>query len=127
MVRLLSGGLERADHWSAEQPRSRFFALTSLQAGVAEVRNPTAGIGLRLAWDLEVMPYAWVWHELRSSGGRWRGAAQLLMIEPSSVPHSLGLEAAINSGDCHWASRSEAITSRVRATVFFDHEAAPQT
>jgi hypothetical protein len=75
MVRLLSGELERADRWSAEKPRSRCFALTSLQAGVAEVRNTAAGIGLRLACDLGIMPYAWVWHELRGSGGRWRDAA----------------------------------------------------
>jgi hypothetical protein len=49
------------------------------------------------------------------------------MIEPSSVPLSLSFETAIKSDDCHWASRSEAITSRMQATVFFDDEAADQT
>jgi hypothetical protein len=39
-----------------------------------------------------------VWHENHETGGPWRGATELLCIEPSTVPHSLGLAAAVAHG-----------------------------
>jgi hypothetical protein len=40
----------------------------------------------------------WVWHENRATGGPWRHSTELLGIEPAMVPHSIGLDAARESG-----------------------------
>ena len=124
-VRLMSGGVERADRWSFAQPRSRFMAVNTLAGGLATVWNAEGHLGVRLEWDAGVLPHAWIWHEVRATDEVWRCAAQLLMIEPASVPHSLGLAAAIDSGDAHWVGPGETVTSRVRATILFEEEGDP--
>jgi hypothetical protein len=97
-VLLCDGGLEDASSWPIERPRARMFVVSHVAQGLAEVRNSSTGEGLRLRWDESVLPHLWVWHEARVAGGRWRGAAELLGIEPAMVPHGLGLAEAIASG-----------------------------
>lgn len=116
---LLDGSSEQADRWSFDTDRSRFLAVAGLSAGWAEVRNPMAGLGFRIEWDAATLPNAWIWHEVRRTEGRWQGAGQQLMIEPASLPHSLGLEVAVRSGDALHLGPGAEVTSRARATVLF--------
>jgi hypothetical protein len=97
-VLLLDGTTENASTWPIDRPRSREYVVADVPEGLAEVRNAATGEGLRLRWDVAVLPHLWIWHEARASGGRWRGAAELLGIEPSIAPHQLGLAEAIASG-----------------------------
>ena len=66
--------------------------------GRAEVVNNLTGEGIDVRWDATALPHLWIWHESHGSAGRWRGAAELLGIEPSLAPHQLGLAEAIASG-----------------------------
>jgi hypothetical protein len=95
---LLDGSRERVDGWEISQARSRLIVLNRIAAGWAAVRNPQRDQGLALAWDLDFFPHCWVWHENRTTPGVWRSLTELLAVEPASVPHSLGLERAIASG-----------------------------
>ena len=106
-VRLLDGGLERADEWPVAEPRSRLFVVADLAAGWAAVRNPERGPGLALAWDAGWFRHCWVWHENRVSEGPWRRATELLAIEPTTVPHTLGLAEAIAHGQARWVRPGE--------------------
>ena len=45
-VRLVSGGVERADRWSFAQPRSRFMAVNTLAGGLATVWNAEGHLGV---------------------------------------------------------------------------------
>jgi hypothetical protein len=54
-----------------------------------------------------------MWHEARMSSGRWRGAAEMLGLEPVSVPHSLGLARAIAEGQAHVVRPGVDLTSRI--------------
>jgi galactose mutarotase-like enzyme len=97
-VRLLDGSLERADRWELAEPRTRLFVVANVPEGRAVVRNPSREQGLELLWDAEALPHIWVWHDVRTAGGIWRGRNEVLTVEPASVPHSLGLDAAIRHG-----------------------------
>lgn len=92
---LLDGSVERADRWALERPRARLLGVEDLAAGRLEVANAATGQGLRLDWDATVLPHLWIWHEARATGGIWRGQTELLVVEPASVPHTLGLAAAL--------------------------------
>ena len=42
--------------------------LTDLFEGFYEIENPRKGLGLRVGWDAEQMPYLWFWQECGASG-----------------------------------------------------------
>lgn len=95
LVQLLDGSLERADGLSLAEPSGRFLSLCDLPEGWYEVVNDRTGQGIRVEWDVAALPHLWLWREVRASGGRWRGQAEMLALEPASVPHSLGLARAL--------------------------------
>jgi hypothetical protein len=101
-VRLLDGSSERADRWPLERERSRLYCVSDLPSGRAAVRNAAHGHGLELTWDVEWFRHAWIWHEVRTYGGPWRGQTELIAIEPASVPHPLGLATAVQRGQARW-------------------------
>ena len=102
-VLLLDGGRERADRLALARPRARYLAVADLPVGTAEVVNRRTGAGVALAWDVDRLPHLWLWHEVRATGGQWRRQAEILGIEPSSVPHGLGLAAALEHEQASWA------------------------
>jgi len=118
-VLLLDGTTELADSWPVERPRAREFVIADVPEGRTEVRNSLSGEGLVLRWDASALPHLWIWHESHGSGGRWRGAAELLGIEPSIAPHQLGLAEAIASatrGSSSPVHRSAGGSSSSRST-----------
>jgi hypothetical protein len=58
-----------------------------------------------------------MWHEMRGSGWLWRRQAELLGIEPASVPHSLGLERALQEGQATWVEPGRPFRTWARLTV----------
>ncbi len=97
-VLLLDGSVERADRWPLARERSRLLTVAGVREGRAAVRNVARGVGLELTWDAEALPHVWVWHEARMYKGPWRRQAELLVVEPASVPHPLGLATARDRG-----------------------------
>jgi hypothetical protein len=97
-VRLLDGSSERADRLPITEPRSRLYVVAGLPAGWAVIANVARDQGLAMAWDVDWYRHCWVWHENRITGDAWRGAAEMLVVEPSTVPHSLGLATAEAAG-----------------------------
>lgn len=104
---LLDGTTERGDRLSTDEPRSRLLALQELPAGWCALRNPARSVGLAVAWDVAFFPHLWVWHEERATAGPWRGLTEMLVIEPASVPHTLGLARALEEGQA-WVVRPDA-------------------
>ena len=100
-ARLLDGTLERADRAMLSTPRSRLLIVANVPEGRVVVRNRDRRQGIEIRWDAEWLPHLWMWHEVRTSGGAWRALAETLVVEPSSVPHTLGLETARELGQAH--------------------------
>jgi hypothetical protein len=104
------GSRERVDGWQIARPRGRLVALNDLAAGWAVVRNPERDQGLALTWDVNFFPHCWMWQENRATAGIWRSLTEILAVEPSTVPHSLGLAHAIASGDARTVRDGEVLT-----------------
>jgi hypothetical protein len=75
--------------------------VANVPEGRVMVRNRDRRQGLELSWDTTWLPHLWMWHDIRSSGGPWRELAETLIVEPASVPHTLGLETARSLGQAH--------------------------
>ena len=75
--------------------------MAELPEGWAVIQNGTRDQGMAAAWDVDWWPSLWVWHENRVSGGIWREQTEMLAVEPSTVPHSLGLPVAQAEGQAH--------------------------
>jgi hypothetical protein len=116
-LRLLDGGTERADTFPAAEPRGRFAVVADVPEGRARIGSAATGWEVQIEWDERTLPHVWVWHELRASGGIWRGQGELLGIEPATVPHSLGLECAIAEGQAVWVEPGETLRTSVRLSV----------
>lgn len=117
-VRLLDGTTERVERWPLDQRRSRLFAVADIPEGRAEAVNRGTGQGLSLEWDAEALPHLWVWHEVRSTGEPWRELTEVLCIEPSTVPHSLGLATAIAEGQAVQLAAGERFETTIAARPF---------
>jgi hypothetical protein len=106
-VRLLDGTLERADRALLRSPRSRMMIVAGLAEGRISLRNRDRGQGVQISWDLEWLPHAWIWHEIRTTRDMWRGMAEMLAVEPASIPHTLGLETARRAHQAHRLAAGE--------------------
>ncbi len=109
----LDGSVERVDRLPIDRPRAWFGCIADLPEGRLEVRNVATGDGIAAEWDVSVLPHLWMWHEARTSGGRWRGIAEMLGLEPVSVPHSLGLARALAEEQAHVVRPGADLTSRI--------------
>jgi len=64
-----------------------FGTLVDFDAPWAQITNRSAGVAVRLDWDAEAMPYAWLWQEFaHSEGWPWFRRARVIAIEPSTTP-----------------------------------------
>ena len=115
---LLDGLVERADTFSVSEPSARFLAVQGLAEGWYELVNDLTGQGLRVEWDVAAMPHLWLWREVRTTGGVWRKQAEILALEPASVPHSLGLARALADGQAIALDEGARFRTRISATPF---------
>jgi hypothetical protein len=113
-VLLLDGSHERGDRFELERPRSRLLAVADLPEGRARVRNARTGMTVELAWDADWLRHLWLWHEAREYGGPWRRQAEMLAVEPTSVPHPLGLVAALEHGQARTLAPGETAAYELR-------------
>jgi hypothetical protein len=71
-----------------------------LNEGWYEVESIEKGIGVRVEWDVTVMPYLWYWHEYgQTTGYPWYGEMYTVGLEPFSSAPALGLGEALMTGD----------------------------
>jgi hypothetical protein len=122
-VRLLDHGLERADHASLANPRSRMLIVADVPEGRLTVRNRDRGQGVELTWDTSWLPHLWIWHEVRTSAGPWRQLAETLVVEPASVPHTLGLQTARALGQTHRLRAGERRTTEIAVRPLLERPA----
>jgi hypothetical protein len=73
--------------------------LTDLSEGRYEVENPEKGLGLRVRWDVDQMPYLWFWQEFGASGFYpWYARHYNIGLEPFSSFPTNGLREAVDNG-----------------------------
>ncbi len=109
-IALAGGGAERGDRWALDEQHGRVYVVRDVPEGRASVRNPVRGHGVEIEWTAEILPHLLVWHEARATGGVWRHGTEVLCIEPCSVPHLLGLGAALDAGQARRLARGESMS-----------------
>jgi hypothetical protein len=93
--------------------------LTDFPEGWYELVHPGKGIGIRIEWDTEVMPYVWYWMEFGASEGYpWYGRLYTIGLEPFSSYPTNGLPDAIENGSALSFSPREQRAFWLRATIF---------
>jgi hypothetical protein len=117
-VLLADGSVTRADRFGLDAPRGLACSLHGMPNGWIAVRNRARGQGLALAWDVDALRHLLLCQEVRSMRGRWRERAELLIIAPATVPHRLGLEAAIHAGHANWLQPGDTATWWIVARPF---------
>jgi hypothetical protein len=64
-----------------------FGWFSGFREGSATITNPGLGLAVGIAWDAQILPYAWLWQEFHASPGfPWFGRARVMALEPSSTP-----------------------------------------
>lgn len=110
------------EDWStvkAESTVVRFGCLTDLEGGWAAIRNQEADLGVGLAWPVEVFPHLWTYQDVHGVPDEpWRGSGEFVMLEPASVPHSLGLAAAAAESQVMRLQPGEELASWLTVTLF---------
>jgi hypothetical protein len=101
---------------SVPSPFSRFGVLVDPPTpSVTAINGP---VQVRLDWSGNTLPHLWLWHENMASRDMPDGLAiRCLGLEPASVPHSLGLTAACESGHATTVPPGGSWHSKVRISV----------
>lgn len=95
---------------------SRFGALIEVPTPSVTVSGAAGSV--TVSWTSDTLPHLWLWHEyLHSPDMPERRRVRCLGLEPASVPHSLGLQAAKESGDATVLAPGQRWCSEVRLTV----------
>jgi hypothetical protein len=119
-ARLLDGTLEHAGRAELRSPRSRLLMVADVDEGRVTVRNRDRGQAITVAWDASWLPHLWLWHEIRTIDGPWRRHGELLVVEPASVPHTLGLETARRLGQAHVLPAGRVLSTEITLRPLLD-------
>lgn len=74
--------------------------LTGFHDGDAwyEITDSDTGVGARVEWDADIMPFLWYWQEFGASTGYpWYGRSYNIGLEPFTSMPSLGLAEAVSN------------------------------
>lgn len=79
--------------------KSEMLYIVGLTDGWYQVTNPKVGLGVRVSWDVKLLPYLWYWQEYGSSSEYpWYGRHYNIGLEPFSSYPTNGLGEAIANG-----------------------------
>jgi galactose mutarotase-like enzyme len=100
---------------------SEMLYLTDLSDGYYEIENPNKGLGLRVGWDVSLMPYLWYWQEYGASGFYpWYGRHYNIGLEPFSSFPTNGLQEAVENGTALSIEGGERLRFSLRVEVIED-------
>jgi hypothetical protein len=73
--------------------------LSGLKDGWYAIHNSRMDLTVGVGWDVRVLPYIWLWQELRGLFGHpFFGRSYVMGMEPCSTPTSAGLVESLNRG-----------------------------
>jgi len=98
---------------------SEILYLTDFSEGWYELEHPGKGIGIRVEWDIAVMPYLWYWMEFGASKAYpWYGRLYTIGLEPFSSYPTNGLPDAVANGSALEFGPGERKEFWLRATIY---------
>ena len=119
--RLVDGTAEALDV-IPDRPLHRLLYVDGLAEGWAALRQPSGGVGVAMAWDLDAHPYSWLWIMRGDPGYPWYGRADVIGIECQTAWPYDGLSAARNRGMAHRLEPGGTLTSWYTITLLPDDD-----
>ena len=103
-----------------DNPRQLLAYFDDFESGWYAITNPKLGLGVGMAWSVDVFPYAWFWQEMYSSSGYpWYKNAYVMAIEPSTTIPAHGLSAAMEKTGSHRTlSAGESLETELIMTLY---------
>jgi hypothetical protein len=115
---MLDGTTVRADQFKIADACGKVTCVRDLSRGEANIFNEVTGCRVQLTWDIKPLAHLWIWQETRTSEGPWRKAGEMLGIEPTSVPHHLGLAEAIKRNEAIWLEPGQTLEYQIAARIY---------
>ncbi|MGH9161725.1 MAG: DUF4432 family protein [Vicinamibacteraceae bacterium] len=102
---------------------SRVAVLSGFSEGWYAIQNSELGLGVGLAWDKDIFPYAGLWQEASGEQGYpWFGRGYVTAIEPSSSYFGHGLTRIMETtGTQLTIGPGASVTARMRVLFFEGH------
>jgi hypothetical protein len=95
--------------------------VTDLAEGTYRAWSERARLGLQVGWDVDVMPYLWLWQEPASTPGYpWWSSDYLIGVEPFSSYPTNGLAEAVANGSALSLEGGAELRTRTRIGVIED-------
>lgn len=81
-------------------------------------RNETTGLTITCTWDLDEMPFLWIWQECHDPAGYpWWGLEHVAGLEPHSNAPAQQLSAHIEQGTARWLDAGGARSASLHLSV----------
>ena len=119
----LAGAVDMSKVPGPDEARDILAYFQDFESGWYAITNTEMGLGIGLAWDESVFPYAWFWQELNASPGfPFYKCSYVMAIEPASSIPGQGLIAVMEKTGTHLTLQpGESKTVEMKA-VFFESE-----
>lgn len=112
-----NGAVRTLDLRDAEETGADLLYL-KCREGWFVARNESTGLTVSGTWDIETMPYLWVWQECRDLVDfPWWGLEHVAGIEPQSSAPAQELRSLVEAGDAGWLGPDETQSTFMRLSV----------
>lgn len=92
--------------------------ITDLPTGTYQTWSARSSLGIRVGWDVDVLPYLWLWQEPASTPGYpWWSSEYLIGLEPFSSYPTNGLAEAVANGSALHIGGATTVQSHTRIEV----------
>jgi hypothetical protein len=116
-IEMLDGTVAREDQIHLSESRTRMIGVRDLPRGEATITNLGNQFRVQVKWETKHLPHLWIFHENRMTELQWRKAAEMLIIEPASVPHAFGLAESIRTNQATWLEPGKELSYHLQLRI----------
>ena len=119
----LAGAVDMSIVPGPDEARDILAYFQEFESGWYAITNTDMGLGIGLAWDESVFPYAWFWQELNASPGfPFYKCSYVMAIEPASSIPGQGLTAVMEKTGTHLTLQPGESKAVEMKAVFYESE-----
>ena len=124
----LAGDVDMSKVPGPDEARDILAYFRDFESGWYAITNTEMGLGIGLAWDESVFPYAWFWQELHSSPGfPFYKCSYVMAIEPASSIPGQGLTAVMEKTGTHLTLQPGESREVEMKAVFYESDRGVQS
>ena len=123
----MAGELDMSKVPGPDEERDILAYFQDFESGWYAITNKEMGLGIGLAWDESVFPYAWFWQELKASPGfPFYKCSYVMAIEPASSIPGQGLTTVMETTGTHLTLQPGESREIEMKAVFYESDSGVQ-